>query len=126
MKQNMTEQNFHEAPNIPVIFGNNLRKYRKQQGFTQEQLSEKLGITQKHLSIIETGTQFVSAGLLGKIVVVLKIPPAALFEYEISYNTTEIYESLCSYIDNRFDDYYKRIKNDINSAAANNKNKVER
>ena len=48
---------------IPQLFGRNVRKYRKARKLTQEQLSEKLEISQKHLSIIETGTQFASASL---------------------------------------------------------------
>ena len=49
-----------EKPKIQILFGENVRKYRKKNGLTQEQFSEQLGISQKHLSIIETGTQFAS------------------------------------------------------------------
>ena len=45
-----------EKPKIQILFGENVRKYRKKNGLTQEQFSEQLGISQKHLSIIETGT----------------------------------------------------------------------
>jgi transcriptional regulator with XRE-family HTH domain len=98
---------------IPEIFGNNVRKYRKNSGYTQEQLAEKLEITQKHLSIIETGIQFVSASLLGKIVSVLQVQPAALFEYEVPDVKNDMYDAICSYIDTRLDEYYRRIKKDI-------------
>ena len=68
-----------EKVSISVLFGQNVKKYRKQAGLTQEQLSEKLGVSQKHLSIIETGAQFASASLIGRISEVLKVSPADLF-----------------------------------------------
>ncbi|MBQ9205238.1 MAG: helix-turn-helix transcriptional regulator [Treponema sp.] len=71
------EENKKES--IPQLFGRNVRKYRKERGLTQEQLSEKLEISQKHLSIIETGTQFASASLIGRISEVLKVSPGDLF-----------------------------------------------
>lgn len=64
---------------IPRLFGRNVRKFRKERKLTQEQLSEKLGISQKHLSIIETGAQFASASLIGRISEVLEVSPGDLF-----------------------------------------------
>lgn len=68
-----------EKVSVSVLFGQNVKKYRKQMGLTQEQLSEQLGVSQKHLSIIETGTQFASASLIERISEVLKVSPADLF-----------------------------------------------
>ena len=68
-----------DADDIPQLFGKNVQKYRKEQGLTQEQLSEKLKISQKHLSIVETGTQFASASLIGRIARELNVSPAMLF-----------------------------------------------
>jgi len=45
---------------IKTIFGANIKHYRKKLRISQEQLAEKLDITQKHLSSIETGANFVS------------------------------------------------------------------
>lgn len=73
---------------IPKLFGKNVQKYRKKVGLTQEQLSIKLQISQKHMSIIETGTQFASAPLIGKIAEALNVSPAMLFgdyEHEVNY-----------------------------------------
>lgn len=64
---------------IPKLFGENLRKLRKNRNLTQTQLAEMLDVTQKHLSVIETGTQFVSAPLIAKIASALKVEPAELF-----------------------------------------------
>lgn len=74
------EQNENELIDISKLFGENLRKLRKEANLTQEQLSEKLEISQKHLSKIETGNQFASAQLISKIANVLEINPSQLFE----------------------------------------------
>lgn len=77
---NETEQVFeNQKESIPQLFGRNVRKYRKARNLTQEQLSEKLEISQKHLSIIETGNQFASATLIGRISEVLNVSPGDLF-----------------------------------------------
>ncbi len=75
----MEKENDGGRESIPELFGRNVKKYRKMAGLTQEQLSERLGVSQKHLSIIETGTQFASAGLIGRISEELKVSPGDLF-----------------------------------------------
>ncbi|GHV80191.1 hypothetical protein AGMMS49944_19820 [Spirochaetia bacterium] len=64
---------------IKAIFGANLKHYRKQRQLSQECLSEKLDITPKHLSTLETGAGFVSAELLEKITKILRVSASALF-----------------------------------------------
>lgn len=68
-----------EEINIRKIFGGNIKKYRKKRGLSQEQLSERLGITPNHLSVIETGTKFVTYKLLEKIIAELQVMPMSLF-----------------------------------------------
>jgi len=83
--------------NIPKLFGENLQKLRKQSGFTQDQLSEKLEISQKHLSMLETGTQFASASLISKICETLNIEPAELFERGLSENqSTKLFAKIAN------------------------------
>ncbi|MFW9881894.1 MAG: helix-turn-helix domain-containing protein, partial [Candidatus Thorarchaeota archaeon] len=65
--------------NIKKILGSNIAKYRKTREFTQEELSEKLDISPKHLSNIERGKDFVSASILEKISEILNVTPSALF-----------------------------------------------
>ena len=81
MEENRREQVDDEAEkeSIQQMLGENVRRYRKSRNLTQEQLSEKLGISQKHLSIIETGTQFASASLIARISSVLEVSPGDLF-----------------------------------------------
>jgi transcriptional regulator with XRE-family HTH domain len=64
---------------IKAVFGANLKYYRKKRRLSQEQLAEKVDITPKHLSAIETGTAFISAGLLEKFTEILKVSASALF-----------------------------------------------
>ena len=65
--------------NIKVLFGTNLKFYRKRRHLSQEQLAEKVDISAKHLSKIERGLTFVSADLLEKLSDTLEISVAQLF-----------------------------------------------
>ena len=73
------------AMDVKKVFGSNLKKYRKTLKYTQEDLAEKMGITPQHLSLIETGVTFVSAEIIEKASVFLKVSYASLF-----YNQEEI------------------------------------
>jgi putative transcriptional regulator len=64
---------------IKDVFGKNIKYYRKKRRLSQEQLAEMTDITPKHLSAIETGAAFVSAGLLEKLSGVLKVSTSVLF-----------------------------------------------
>ena len=79
---------------IPLLFGQNVQKYRKLAGLTQSELSKRLEISQKHLSIIETGTQFASASLISRICAELKVPPAALFGDDMNQQYFELWMNM--------------------------------
>jgi len=64
---------------LKSLFGLNLKRYRKEMRLSQDQLSEKVDISVKHLSKIERGLTFVSADLLEKISNNLGISVARLF-----------------------------------------------
>lgn len=64
---------------VKQLFGQNLHTYRKLRKLSQEQLAEKLDISVKHLSTIETGKVFASAELIEKIAKELDISISALF-----------------------------------------------
>ncbi len=64
---------------VSKLLGTNVQKYRKNRNLTQIELSEKIGISQKHLSDIETGTKFPSAGLIEKLSKELNVSVAFLF-----------------------------------------------
>jgi transcriptional regulator with XRE-family HTH domain len=68
--------------NIKSVFGENLKHYRKAKKLSQDQLSEKVDISVKHLSSIERGLTFVSADLLEKLAVSVEVPVFYFFVNE--------------------------------------------
>ena len=62
--------------------GQNVKKYRKLSGLTQEQLAEIIGVEVISVSSIETGRYFPSPENLLKIAETLNIPLAYLFEFK--------------------------------------------
>ena len=64
---------------VKLLFGQNLKRFRKEMHLSQDQLSEKVDISVKHLSKIERGLTFVSADLLDKLSNNLGISIARLF-----------------------------------------------
>ncbi len=77
---------------LKQIFGTNLHSYRKLRDLSQEQLAEKLNISVKHLSTMETGKVFASAELIEKLSTVLNVSISALFYTpdEKSFDDTDI------------------------------------
>ena len=70
---------YSKTMSLKQIFGNNLHSYRKLRALSQEQLAEKLDISVKHLSTMETGKVFASAELIEKIANELNVSISALF-----------------------------------------------
>jgi transcriptional regulator with XRE-family HTH domain len=77
---------------ICVTLGNNIKKYRKLRGFTQEKLAEELGVEIKSLSLIETGNCFVSAKTLNKLSQTLNVSPSDLLEDANCSNCERLYQ----------------------------------
>lgn len=61
--------------------GRNIFKIRKEKGFSQNQLAEKLEISREHLAKIETAKRCISLGLLIDISDVLNIPVKDFFDF---------------------------------------------
>jgi transcriptional regulator with XRE-family HTH domain len=64
---------------IKHILGRNVKKYRILAGFTQTQLSQKLYVQTQHVSNIEKGRAFASAGLIQRLAAALQISVEELF-----------------------------------------------
>lgn len=98
--------------NIKSIFGRNLKVYRNAKNLSQEQLSEKAGISVKHLSSIERGLTFVSAGLLEKLAISIEIPAFYFFvnEKEVFCN-----DAMLNTIDQIIEKNLLKTINDIKS-----------
>lgn len=63
------------------LLGARIKELRKKIGFTQEKLSENIGIDPKHLSRIEVGKSYPSLETLDKISKVLKMELKDFFEF---------------------------------------------
>ncbi len=69
-----------QKANIDKIFGKVLRDFRKKNKLTQEELSEKLGISLKYISRIENGNNGVKTETLIKYMNILGITPNTIFK----------------------------------------------
>lgn len=53
--------------------GNQIKEIRKVRGYTQRRLSEAVGISQKHLNLIENGKVFPNWKMLTRILKILRV-----------------------------------------------------
>ncbi|MCR5261965.1 MAG: helix-turn-helix domain-containing protein [Candidatus Gastranaerophilales bacterium] len=63
------------------LFGKRIKELRKKNGYTQEQLSEKLGVFQKQIGNIETGTCFTTMNNLEKLSDIFDVEIKDLFDF---------------------------------------------
>lgn len=81
--------------NLKEGFGVRLKELRKSRGYTQERLAEKLDLTQRQLTRIETGTNFPSVETIEKICLYMETDLMSLFnfswdkEYAVSSTGTD-------------------------------------
>ena len=99
---------------IKTIFGENLKFYRKAKHLSQEQLSEKVDISVKHLSSIERGLTFVSADLLEKLACSVDVPVFYFFvnKREFFYNDVML-NTIDNIIENKLLKTIEEIKSDL-------------
>jgi transcriptional regulator with XRE-family HTH domain len=62
------------------IFGKNIRRLRKDRGFTQEQLAEEAGMAMRYLSGVERGEENPTLRFMAKIADALGVPLPDLFK----------------------------------------------
>ena len=62
-------------------FGKRVREIRKNKGFTQEQIAEKIGIEPPNISKLETGTHFPLPENIEKLAAVLDVEVKDLFDF---------------------------------------------
>ncbi|MBR1424809.1 helix-turn-helix transcriptional regulator [bacterium] len=96
---------------IKQIFGKNVKKIRKARGFTQMQFAEIIGVEQKHVSFIESGISFPSAGLISKIADNLEIHPKKLFDSEEPLTLEKLKKNIIQMLDNFNYDEISKIHN---------------
>lgn len=92
---------------IDKIFGKILRNFRIKNNLTQEQLSEKLGISLKYISRIENGNNGVKTQTLIKYMNILGITPNTIYSDFIDNKTIlkdiEISQKISSLSDEKKD-----------------------
>lgn len=80
--------------NEQKLFGKRIKELRKQRNLTQEELSEKLGVFQKQIGNIETGTTFTTMANLAKLAEVFDVDIKDLFEFDHQKPRAEIVEEI--------------------------------
>ncbi len=65
--------------------GIKIRKYRKEKGLTQEQLSEILGLNYKYIGHIERCERYVSVKVLIQIINYFQVQPSEFFSFNTQY-----------------------------------------
>ena len=66
---------------IKKLLGERIREFRKEKGFTQEQLAELVGVEPRHISRIEGGYNSPSIERLAKISEALDVPIKDFFDF---------------------------------------------
>lgn len=96
------------------LFGKRIKELRKQSNYTQEQLSEILGVFQKQIGNIETGTTFTTMNNLEKMSQIFGVEIQDLFNFSHLKNNEEIIKEINTLINQASDDklriIYKVIK----------------
>jgi len=99
---------------VKAIFGENLKYYRKTKNLSQEQLSEKVDISVKHLSSIERGLTFVSADLLGKLAFSVDVPVFYFFVNKRDFFLNDVMlNTISNVIEKKLNKAIEEIKADI-------------
>lgn len=69
------------AQQLQKYIGSQIKRFRKQAGFSQEQLAEQIDIATNSLSSIETGNSFMTITTLEKLLNTLNITAKELFDF---------------------------------------------
>lgn len=106
---------------VPKLVGENAQRFRKEKNLTQVEVAEKIGITQKHLSEIETGLKFPSAAVIEDLAKIFDKPVSALFGgtdvnvYDMSNKVVDLLmmnlQPKLNLIFNKLEDIDKKISN---------------
>lgn len=96
------------------FLGKKFKEYRKKAKLTQEELSEKIGIAEKHYGKLERGVFMPSLETFFKTIEILNIPftefRIQIDNKKIKKNKEEIIKEICSSNDNEIELYLNLIK----------------
>ena len=97
------------------LFGKRIKELRKLNNLTQEQLAEKLGVFQKQIGNIETGTTFTTMANLVKLAEIFNVEVSDLFNYNHKKSRNELENEIFGIVKNSSDTnlrlIYKVVKN---------------
>lgn len=91
------------------LFGKRLKELRKQSNLTQEELSEMLGVFQKQIGNIETGTTFTTMANIVKLADIFGVEVKDLFEFNHQKSRKDIIEEINKLINNLSDDKLRTV-----------------
>ena len=95
--------------NTQKLFGKRVKELRKQKNITQEQLSEMLGVFQKQIGNIETGTTFTTMNNIEKLAQIFEVEIQDLFAFNQHKNKTELVEEINRFVSMASDEQIKLI-----------------
>lgn len=95
--------------NIKKLFGARIKSLRSAKNLTQAKIAELTDVDSKHISCIESGKNFPSAELMGRIAFALGVHPKELFEFEIAPTTGELKEEIAKTISCASDSEIEKI-----------------
>ena len=97
--------------NTLKLFGKRIKELRKKKGLTQEQLSEKMGLFQKQIGNIETGTCFTTINNLEKMSDLFDVEIKDLFDFNYLQDRKQIIEQINNILskasDSELQKYYR-------------------
>ena len=83
---------------IKEKLGKRITELRKNINLSQEELAEKLDISQKSLSKIETGKNFITSETLEKLLEALNISASELFDFEHHAPSENLLQEIINHI----------------------------
>ena len=85
---------------IKEKLGKRIFELRKRLNISQEELAEKVDISQKSLSKIETGRNFLTSETLEKLTLALNVEITELFDFNHTDKKENLLDEIYKYIDN--------------------------
>ena len=96
------------------LFGKRIKELRKKSSYTQEQIAELLGIYQKQVGNIETGTTFTTMSNLEKLSEIFGVEVKDLFDFSHNNSREELLNEINSLLNSVSDEklglIYRLIK----------------
>ena len=89
---------FNYSMDIKKNFGARLKELRVQKGYTQEKISEQIGIQPENYSRIENGFAFPKPENIAKLSDVLQVEVAELFQFKHFDNYDDIFQAVLNKI----------------------------